>query len=70
VTLFVLCFKECLTRQPFSYMTRHFDNDTHSAAPSSYVPEFVEDNSTGKVTERLAKLCNVSDIYALPFGNR
>jgi hypothetical protein len=49
-------------------MTRHLDyNDTHSAAPSSYVPEFIEDNSTGKVTS-----CNTAmfDIYALPFGNR
>jgi hypothetical protein len=27
-------------------------------------------NSTGKVTERLATLCNVSDVYTLPFGNR
>ena len=39
---FVLYCKECLTRQPFFYITRHFENNaTHSGAPSSYVPRFL-----------------------------
>jgi hypothetical protein len=58
---FVVYFKECLTLQPFFYIIRHFDNyGTHSDAPSSYMPEFIEDNTTEKVKERLATLCNVS----------
>jgi len=68
---FVLYFKECLTRQPFFYITYHFDNyGTHSEAPSSYVPELIEDNTTEKVTEWLATLYNVSGIYTLHFHNR
>ena len=65
---FVLYFQECLTRQPFFNITRHFDNnETHSDAPSSYVPEFIKDITTEKVTERLAILCNVSGVCTLPF---
>ena len=49
----------------FSCITRHFDNnDTHSVAPSSYVPEFIEDNTTEIETELLVTVCNVSGVYA------
>jgi len=68
---FVLYFKECPTCQPFFYITLHFDNnDTNSYVPSSYVPDFVEDNTTEKVNEHFSTLCNVSGIYALLFNTR
>jgi len=36
-----------------------------SETPSTYVPEFIEEDTIEKVTEQSTTLCNVSGVYTL-----